>query len=324
MRVATVSHELNVNDLLAGRYELLELAGEGGMAEIWRGRLHGAAGFHRPVAIKRILPQQLSDETASWFIEEARVVSLLFHPNIVQILDFDRAADGSFFMVMEWVDGLDLRQYVSSFMRRGQRTPWPLVSAVVIEALWGLDAAHSRLDDRGEPAPVIHRDVTLGNILLSSIGAAKLTDFGLSRAMDRASWTVPHMVKGKISYTAPEIFHDQDWTVRSDLYSMGVVLWEALAGRKLYMGKTEAEIFLAASQAEVPPMNEQRDDLPDQLLQMLELALAREPSRRYPSALVMLRELCDILRHQPMTTDARAIAESLAGARKALGESEPG
>ena len=307
-----------VNELLAGRYELLELAGEGGMAQIWRARAHGAAGFHRPVAIKRILPQQVSDETEAWFIEEARVVSLLFHPNIVQILFFDRDEDGSYYMVMEWVDGLDMRQYVSSFIRRDQHSPWPLVSAVIIEALWGLDAAHSRVDEQGEPSPVIHRDVTLQNILLSSSGTAKLTDFGLSRAMDRASWTVPHMVKGKISYTAPEIFHDQDWTEQSDLYSMGVVLWEALAGRKLYQGKTEAEIFLAASQAEVPPIADIRDDLPDQLVSMLGFALAREPRRRYPSALVMLRELCDILRNQPMATDARAIAQSVEEARRVL------
>ncbi len=310
-----MSHE--ENELLAGRYELLELAGEGGMAQIWRARLHGAAGFTRPVAIKRILPEQTSDETVAWFIEEARVVSLLFHPNIVQILDFGTDAGGHF-MVMEWVEGLDLREYVLSFVRQGQRSPWPLVSAVVIESLWGLDAAHSRVDDQGQAAPVIHRDVTLQNILLSSTGTAKLTDFGLSRAMDRASWTVPHMVKGKISYMAPEIFLDQDWTVRSDLYSMGVVLWEALAGRKLYQGKTEAEIFLAASQAEVPPITDIRDDLPDQLVQMLSLALAREPERRYPSALVMLRELCDILRNQPKATDARAIARSLEGARRFL------
>ena len=312
-----------VNELLAGRYELLELAGEGGMAQIWRGRLHGAAGFHRPVAIKRILPQQLNDETVTWFIEEARVVSLLFHPNIVQILDFDRAEDGSYFMVMEWVHGLDLRQYVLSFIRQQKRSPWPLVSAMTIEALWGLDAAHQRVDDQGQPAPVIHRDVTLQNILLTSTGTAKLTDFGLSRAMDRASWTVPQMIKGKISYMAPEIFIDQDWTVQSDLYSMGVVLWEALAGRKLYQGKTEAETFLAASQAEVPPITSIRDDLPDQLVQMLALALAREPRRRYPSALVMLRELCDILRNQPMATDARAIAQSVESARRFLEKDDP-
>ena len=309
-------------ELLARRYELVELANEGGMAQVWRGWLHGAAGFQRPVAVKRILPGETTDEMVAWFIEEARVVSRLLHPNVVQILDFGEDQDGQYFMVMEWVEGLDLREYLLSFIRQGQRSPWELVAAIAIEALWGLDTAHQHVDAGGQPAPVIHRDVTLQNILLSINGTIKLTDFGLSRAMDRASWTVPQMVKGKISYMAPEIFHDQDWSVQSDLYSMGVVLWEALAGRKLYQGQSEAEIFLAASQARVPPITDVRDDLPDQLVQMLRLALAREPGRRYPSALVMIRELCDILRHQARATDARAIARSVLEARLFLRSKE--
>jgi serine/threonine protein kinase len=274
--------------LLAGRYELLELAGQGGMATVWRAVQKGSAGFRRQVAVKRILPEQCGDEYVAMFIEEARVGSQLLHPNIVQILDFGVDEDGKYFMVMEWVDGIDLWRFLLAHNGAGVHARWPLVAAVGIEALRGLGAAHERRD-----------------------AIVKLSDFGVSRAADRASWTSPDIVKGKLSYMAPEIFEDRGFSPRSDLFSLSVALWETLAGRKLYEGASDVEIFMAAQKAEVPSLLDLRPDVPPALAGILERALAKDPANRFASAYLMLRELADLLRLVPETTDAPAIARAV-------------
>ncbi|RLB45890.1 MAG: hypothetical protein DRJ42_28940 [Deltaproteobacteria bacterium] len=175
---------------IGGKYQLIEPLGEGGMATVWKGLTLGAEGFTRRVAIKRVLPELAHDKKfTAMFVEEARVVSELAHPNIVQVHDFDHDAEGNYFIVMEWVDGLDLQQWMSAYKTAGERTPWHYVAAIGIEVLRGLSAAHERIDSLGRPSPVIHRDVTPNNILVGRNGIVKLADFGLARATDRASMT---------------------------------------------------------------------------------------------------------------------------------------
>lgn len=305
--------------LLAGRYELQQLAGEGGMATVWRSIQHGAAGFCRPVAVKRILPNLISNEEfIAMFVEEARVGSLLQHPNVVQILDFNKDERGYYFLVMEWVEGLDLGRYLRSYELRKEPTEWPLIAAIGIEALRGLEAAHQRLDDEGNPSPVIHRDVTPQNILVGANGVVKLTDFGLSRAMDRSRMTQPDVIKGKLAYLAPEISHGVTASPQSDLFGLGVVLWEALAGRRLYQGNTDIEVFLAARKAEIPPLSEIRSDLPDALVRTLERALRHQPNERFKTALHMARALAEVLRRQDQPTDAPVLSASVRHARRVL------
>ncbi len=305
--------------VLAGKYELLELAGEGGMAQVWRAVLRGAAGFNRAVAVKRMLPVMTGDrELVTMFVEEARVCSRLIHPNIVQVLDFDTDARRQYFMVMEWVDGINLRDYLQSFRDRGARTKWPLVVAICIEALRGLGAAHTRRDEQGQPAPVIHRDVTPQNVLIGVNGVVKLTDFGVSRASDRASWTSPHVVKGKLAYMAPEIFEDHPVSAQSDLFSLGVMLWEGLAGRRLYQMEHDVDVFLAAREAIIPPLPDQRDDLPAALVMAVECALCRDPGQRYGTAMEMIRALASILRQAAHATDDQVLGESVCQARDQL------
>ncbi len=169
-------------ELLGGKYEVLELAGEGGMAKVYRGQTHGAAGFTRPVAIKRVLaPLSQNPEFLKMFVEEARVVSELDHPNIAQIHDFDRDRSGEYYLVLEWVEGLTLSEWRQGYRAHGNHTPWSLTAAIGIEVLEALHAAHARLDAEGRPAPVFHRDVTPQNVMLSNCGVVKLTDFGLAR-----------------------------------------------------------------------------------------------------------------------------------------------
>src|SRR5690349_20591693 len=164
--------------VIAGRYELLEPAGEGGMAIVWRALTRGAGQFARPVAVKRIHAAKGADQSfVRLFEEEARVGAGLQHPNIVQILDFGLDDDGDYYLVMEWMEGLDLHQWVRSHPRGIRATPWPLVTAIGIEVLRGLAAAHDRVIDDGTLVPIYHRDVSPSNVLLGTNGTVKLTDF---------------------------------------------------------------------------------------------------------------------------------------------------
>jgi eukaryotic-like serine/threonine-protein kinase len=311
--------------LIRGRYELLELAGEGGMATVWRGLMHGAAGYTRPVAVKRLLPTLLRrPEFVQMFVEEARVNSQLLHTNIVQILDFDEDEAGSYFLVMEWVEGLDLKRYLATFHEVGRLTAWPLIAAIAVETLRGLSAAHDRIDSAGQRSPVIHRDVTPQNVLLGTNGNVKLTDFGLARAVDRSRITNPQVVKGKLAYLAPELTEHGAPSERSDIYSLGVVLWEALAGRGLFQGHTDVSVFLKAKAAEVPQLTRFRDDLPDDLVAAVHCALARRPEDRFASARDFLRALVQILRGVSHSTDAWAIGHSVIEARCFMGNPPPG
>ncbi|MEZ4340510.1 MAG: serine/threonine-protein kinase [Sandaracinaceae bacterium] len=306
--------------LLAGKYELIEKAGSGGMAVVWRARTIGAAGFSRPVAVKRIIRHLSADPTfVEMFVEESRVVSELQHPLITQIHDFGLDDAGHYFLVMEWVEGCDLAQLVRSFVADGGAVPWPIVAAIGIEMLGALGAAHRRRGQDGEPAPVIHRDVTPQNILLSTDGFVKLTDFGIARAMDRDTMTRPNALKGKLSYVAPERLKDSNCSVASDLFGVGVCLWEALAGRQLYDAPTDMQVLFMVADANVPDIRETRPDVPDELQEILAIALAKRPVDRWGSAHLMARKLADLLRRTDEPTDSQRIGEIVRGARARLG-----
>ena len=299
-------------DYIGGKYELIEPAGEGGMASVWRGLTHGAAGFTRDVAIKRVHPELAADEEhARMFVEEARVVSDLQHPNIVSVHDFDQDDRGNYFLVMEWVDGIDLARWVRAHVEAKEATPWRYVAAIGIEVLRGLSAAHERVDSRGRKAPVIHRDVTPTNILLGRNGVVKLTDFGLARAMDRKSLTQAGVVKGKVSYMNPETLSGEPSTIRSDLYSLGTVLWEALTGGRLFEAPTDLEVAHQIVESNVPPLDRIRPGLPPALVEIVHCALAKEPNERFQTAREMQRALAAILRAQPEPTDAAPLSVSI-------------
>ncbi len=299
-------------ELLGGKYEVLELAGEGGMAKVYRGQTHGAAGFTRPVAIKRVLaPLSQNPEFLKMFVEEARVVSELDHPNIAQIHDFDRDRNGEYYLVLEWVEGLTLSEWRRGYRAHGRHTPWSLTAAIGIEVLEALHAAHARLDAEGRPAPVFHRDVTPQNVMLSNCGVVKLTDFGLARAMDRSSITKPGFVKGKISYLAPELTYEAEPSAQTDVFSAGVVLWEILAGEKLFKGDDPLKVLGTIRASDTPDLAEFRDDLPQRLVEIINKSLRRNPIERYTSSREMARDLAMLLRTTNEVTDSHVIAESV-------------
>ena len=316
-----MSDEDEHNWLIAGKYELVAPLGEGGMASVWRGLTVGASGFTRPVAIKRVLPALAKDpHFAAMFIEEARVSADLHHPNVVQVHDFERDREGNYFIVMEWVEGVDLNRWIKSHLSVGERPPWHLVTAIAIEVLRALTAAHDRRNDEGQLSPVIHRDVTPSNILIGKNGIVKLADFGMARAMDRTSMTKPGTVKGKLSYMAPEILFGHKATERSDIYGLGIVMWESLTARRLFSGGSDVDVVMRVRKGEVPSLSAERPDLPQPLAEVVHCALAREPHERFETAREMLRALASILRTHPEATDAGPLGESV---RTALRRLEP-
>jgi serine/threonine-protein kinase len=306
--------------LLGGKYEAVEPVGRGGMASVWLGYTHGEAGFRRKVAIKRVLTHLHADERFEhMFVEEARVVAELNHPNIAQVHDFGRDHEGGYFIVMEWVEGMNLVDYVRAFSRVGDVPPWHLICGIGIEVLRALSAAHQRTDESGRPVPVIHRDVTPSNILIGVNGAVKLTDFGLARAMDRPRMTDPGTVKGKVAYMAPEMLENAKPDPRCDIYSVGVLLWESLTASRLFGGDgTDVQIALRILQGNVPAPTEKRPELPAEVSAIVLRALSRQPRDRYQRATEMIDALAQLLRRYPEPTDGSAIARSVRNAKNIL------
>jgi len=306
--------------IIAGRYELLEPAGEGGMAVVWRALVRGAGKFARPVAVKRIHATKGADNHfIRLFEEEARVGAGLQHPNVVQIMDFGVDDDGDYFLVMEWIEGLDLHHWVRSHPRGLQLTPWPLVTAIGVDVLRALGAAHERRDDAGALSPVYHRDVSPSNVLLGTNGTVKLTDFGLARAMDRASMTRPNVIKGKLAYCAPELISGAKASAQSDLFALGVVLWEALSQQRLFTGKNDLEVLLSVRKGEIPRVSEVRTDIPAPLELAIQQALEPDPKNRFETATEMARALAAILRTHPEPIDAEPMGKSVRQAAERLG-----
>jgi eukaryotic-like serine/threonine-protein kinase len=282
---------------IAGRYVLEALAGEGGMATVWRAVMHGAAGFTRTVAVKEIKAEFGAIQSyIDMFVEEARVGSDLAHPNIVQVHDF-LSERGTYYLVMEWVEGFDLATLLRAMDRDRQPVSWLLSAAIGLNVLHGLRAAHERRKPDGFLAPVIHRDVSPPNILLGTNGTVKLTDFGLARARDRIySLTAPGTVKGKLSYLSPEVTYGMPVTASSDLFSAGVVLWEMLAGRRLFAGPGDLEVFNQIRRCLVPSLRDLRPDVPERMTALVHRALRPEPAERFPTARAMAEELVEVLR----------------------------
>ena len=283
--------------LIDGKYQLVEVAGEGGMATVYKAVVKGAAGFQRSVAVKHIRPEfRALKNYIDMFIEEARVGSELAHPNIVQVHDFC-SENGSYYLVMEWVEGIDLGTLIKVYRDQGRQVPWALAVAAGIGTLRGLGAAHDRIGPDGTPAPVIHRDVSPHNVMLGVNGGVKLSDFGLARARDRAaSLTAPGTVKGKLSYLAPEVTFGKPNTVQSDLFGVGSIVWETLVGERLFDGKTDVEIFKKIRACQIAPVSNLRPDVPPALVAVLETALAADPANRFGSAEEFAQALSQVMK----------------------------
>jgi len=306
--------------VVGGRYELVEVAGEGGMATVWRATQHGPGRFRRTVAIKQ-LHRHLAVEASyrEMFCEEARVGGILDDPNVARVQDFFEDGD-DLFLVMEWVEGIDLATYIRYVVATAQETRWELVAAVGIGLLRGLAAAHEHVTEAGEAVTILHRDVSPHNVLISVKGPARLIDFGLALATDRMmAPTPPGTAKGKLAYLSPEVARGEPATPASDQFAAGSVLWEALAGRKLFDGADEAAVFRKLTTAEVDPLDKERGDLPRKLVKIIHRALEADPAGRYPSARAMALALGQVLKSAQARGDLyQLLARTVVDARVAL------
>lgn len=299
-----------------GPYELEARLGWGGTAEVFRAWRRGAEAFRRPVVLKRLLSSAFDPAGVQMFVEEARIAGLLDHPNIVRVEDFGRGPDGRPFLVMEGV-GRDLGSVVEDL--EGMKldlAPWAAVH-IVVEVLEALDHLHA-LRSGGQPLRIVHRDVNPPNVLISPFGQVKLADFGIARYQGKASTTLAGQLKGKVAYMAPEQIQGDAVDARTDIFGVGIMLWELLTGTSLFGHLEELPAMMAICEEARPSMRDHRPELPEALDDGVRKALAIAPSDRFPSARDMQLYLQDIARElRPGGVRPRDLAEHLG---EALGE----
>lgn len=280
------------------RYELFGAMAAGGTATVHLGRLHGTAGFMKPIAIKRLHPHlAAAPALRAILIEEARLVSRISHPNVVAVLDIVED-DGELFLVLEYVRGATLSELMAA--KAGRCDP-AIAVAVMRDVLTGLHAAHHARDASGALLGLVHRDVSPRNVIVTTDGIGKILDFGIAKARARQSTTRDDHVRGTLAYMAPEQLADETLTARTDVYGAAVVLWEALTGERLFRGD-DAAIVKRILDHDVRAPSVVVSDLPRALDAVVLRGLARDPEHRFSSGLEM----------------ALALEESLAPSRPAV------
>jgi serine/threonine-protein kinase len=274
-----------------GRYRLYEEIAVGGMAAVHLGRLVGPVGFARTVAIKRLHPQFARDPAfVAMFLEEARLASRIQHPNVVGTLDVV-ALEGELFHVMDYVHGESLARLLRHLGDRGQRVPLRIAVAIIHQALLGLHAAHEARGDGGVPLEIIHRDISPQNLLVGAEGVTRIADFGVARAGSHALVTEPGHLKGKLAYMAPEQLRLHPANRRSDLFSMGVVLWEVLVGTRLFAGDSPAAVAGRVLHGSYSAPSRCVRGLNADLDEVVMRALSRDPEERFTTARDMAASL---------------------------------
>lgn len=302
------------------RYRILDSLGVGGMGEVVRARLTGAAGFQRDVVLKRLHARNAGDgELATMFADEARLLGFLRHPNVVQALDFCEEA-GQRFLVLEYLEGATLSQ----LFRDGRDVPPAIVAFVGREICRALDYVHGVRAADGTPLEVVHHDVTPSNVILTNEGAVKLLDFGLARFAHARHVPSAEVVKGKPSYLAPEQLRAARVDGRADLFSLGIVLHELLTGARLFRGDDDAATLRQVAEKAIAAPSKTRAGIPRALDRIVMRALERDPERRYASAAAMARDLDEVvlssrLRPEDVAAFARGITSPAQAALAAPG-----
>ena len=300
-----------------GRYVLQELVARGGMGEVFRALVTGADGFEKPVAVKRILPSRSTRaDIVEMFVKEAKLMTSLSHPNIVDVLDFGKAEDGSYFLVLEWIEGLDLGKLVSA---SDGPLPLDLVWAIAREILRGLAYAHGRSTAHG--GALVHRDVSPGNVLVSTVGEVKLADFGVASNADAEDTN--GLVVGKPGYMAPEQLLGETADPRADLFSAAVVVFHLLTGRSPIRGEGAPERMQATLEGDTLEIDSLRADAPSGLGTFFKKALSVNPESRFQTAKEMSGALDAAMREVAMVASSDAIASAVAAALERASRARP-
>ncbi len=267
-----------------GRYLLESKLTSGGMGEIFLARVLGAAGFEKRVVIKRILPHLAeSNEFVERFLDEGRLLVRLNHGNIVQVLDMGEV-DGTYFLAMEYVDGLDLRALLQRIRREEEVLPVRLAMHILVELAKGLSYAHNRVDDDGVRLNVIHRDVSPSNVMVSRTGEVKLLDFGIAKVAARFNQSISGSLHGKFLYMSPEQAAARPLDHRSDLFSLGSLAYELLTGERPFAGESELKTLDLIRSGVHKPVRDVREDVPAEVEAIVERCLQIDPDKRFQSA----------------------------------------
>lgn len=278
------------------------------MAEVFIGEAQSVQGFKKKVAIKRVLPHLAQNKNfIGMFLDEARLGARLSHANIVSVFDIG-AADDTYFIVMEFVDGCNLKKIVEILRKQGRTVPFKEAVYMTMHACRGLSFAHELVGDDGEEMDIVHRDVSPPNILVSRRGEVKVTDFGLAKATTQLEKTDPGVVKGKFSYLSPEAARGENVDERADIFALGIVLWEMLAGRRLFLGETDYQTVKLVQQAQVPSLSRINPQVDEEFEGVLAKALTNDPNQRYQTAREFEDELAGYLFSHKMKVTATDIA----------------
>jgi len=273
------------------RYRIIERIAAGGMAEVYRAESAGLEGFKKVVAIKRVLPHLAEKKQfIGMFLDEARTSAHLSHSNCVQVFDIG-VGDNTYFIVMEFVDGSDLKAIIEHRRSRSQKIPMEAASLVCLKICEGLAYAHEAVDTKGKKLGIVHRDMSPPNVLITRHGEVKIADFGLAKANSQLERSEPGIIKGKFSYLSPEAAMGEAVDHRTDIFAIGIMLWEMLAGRRLFLGETDLDTVRQVQAARIPSLSQLNAEVTPELERIVQKALAREVGQRYQSARDLGRDL---------------------------------
>lgn len=296
-----------------GRYDLVSRLARGGMAEVWLARQIGELGFSRVVALKMIRPEYASDASfRNMFLDEARLAARLHHANAVEVLDLGET-DRVLYLAMAYVEGESLYGLLARLRDRSgdaARLPVPVSVRILSDVCAGLHAAHELLDDDGRPLDLVHRDVSPHNVLVGLDGIARVTDFGIAKALGRLTEeTETGHVKGKLAYLSPEQARRMPPDRRADIFAAGIILWELLTGRRLFKGEDVPDTLLNVSTKKIESPRAIAGDVPDAIAEVAMRALDRDPSARYQTASEMADALEAAARAAGQLSTAKAVGD---------------
>ncbi|MBS1151797.1 MAG: pkn6, partial [Myxococcaceae bacterium] len=298
---------------MLGKYQLIRKLATGGMAEVYLAKVAGPGGFEKTLVLKRVLPHLAEDENfLKMFLSEAKLAAQLSHPNVVSIFDFGQEGE-TWFLVMEFIDGPNLRSLYRRAFELGQPPAFNLAAKIISAACEGLAYAHEFVDpETGVPLELVHRDISPDNILLGRNGGVKVVDFGIAKAANQTHHTKTGTIKGKFSYMPPEQLRGQQLDRRSDVFALGIVLYELICGGKPFDTSTDATIMQGILFEPFRPASDRRPDTPAELQRILDRALAKDREARYADCRELQADLDEFIVSQGASVGQHQLAQLVA------------
>ena len=294
-----------------GKYDLIRRVAQGGMADVYLARQTGIGQFARHVALKVLNgPRAADPELLAMFLDEARVVALLNHQHVANVLEID-VVDGVHYLAMEYVHGADLRELLAAGGRTGMLPSYETAVSIIAAAASGLDHAHRRIGPDGQPLQLVHRDISLSNIMVGHDGSVKVVDFGIAASKIASVTPSPGMVRGKASYMSPEQCLGDEVDRRTDVFALGIVLYELTTGARCFDGPTDFDRMLAVVRGDYIQPSEIVPDYPAELAKVIKKALAVDATKRYPTAAAMVEALEQVARQRGWSLGASAIGRTM-------------